>query len=156
MYLNCDSPDPRQGPEPPFSRKEGFGVKKPAFPSALTRAGKGSFRSKDPHVRCVPLQQRGDFLTENSLFLFQDEGKTGFLDPETLFSRKGGFGACLGSGESQYLNQEFPHIFVVVVSLVVILSNWVCDIGSTRSQNRTRAKIGSEQSEPPESFFWDR
>ena len=31
------------------------------------------------------------------------EGKWGFLDPETLFSRKWGFGPCLGSGESQTL-----------------------------------------------------
>ena len=76
----CDSPDPRHGPEPPFSGKGGFGVQKPPFPSALTRAGKGIFRSKNPHFRCVPLQKK---VTENSLF--QDEGKWGFWTPKPSF-----------------------------------------------------------------------
>ena len=35
-------------------------------------------------------------MTEDSLFL--DEGKWGLLDPETLFSRKWGFGGLSGVG----------------------------------------------------------
>ena len=39
-------------------------------------------------------------MTENSLF--RDEGKWGFLDPDTLFSRKWGFGESQGGpGDSQ-------------------------------------------------------
>ena len=68
----------------------------PHFPPPSPRPGRGSFR---PHFHCVPLQKKGDFLTENSLF--RDQGKWRFLDPETLLSRKWGFRACLGSGESQ-------------------------------------------------------
>ena len=51
MDYHYDSPDHRQGPESPFSGKEGFGVQEPPSPSALRRAGKGSFRSKNPHFR---------------------------------------------------------------------------------------------------------
>ena len=96
VFLFCPT---RQGPESPFPGKEGFGVQKPPFPLALTRPGKGSFLSKNPHFPCVPLEKKGGFFDRNSLF--QAEGKGGFLDPETLFSRSGDSGPCLVSGESQ-------------------------------------------------------
>ena len=68
------------------SGKEGFGFQKPPFTLALTRPAKGSFLSKNPHFPCVPFQEKGDFLTENS-----------------LFQEMGIRGPCLGSGQSQCL-----------------------------------------------------
>ena len=87
-------PTPDRAPNPHFLEKRVSGSKNPHFPSPSHDLEKGSFPSKNPHFPCVPLVEKRDFLTENSLF--QAEGKWGFLDPKTLFSRKWGFGALSG------------------------------------------------------------
>ena len=71
------------------------GSKNPHFPSPSHRPEKGVFCKKS-HFPCGPLRKKGDFLTENSHI--QDEGKRGFLDPGTCFSRKWGFGPVWGRG----------------------------------------------------------
>ena len=88
-----DSPDPR-GPKSPFPGKEGFGVQKPPFPLVKQ---KGVFCQKVPFF-FKGLQGKWGFL-DRSLCV-RAKGM-GFLGPKTLFSRKWGFGPCLGSGESQ-------------------------------------------------------
>ena len=98
--------------------KEGFGVQKPPFSLALTRPGKGSFLSKNPIFPVFPCRRKGIFLTENSLFQFV--WKWGFLDPETLFSRKWGFGLPSGVGgiQTQSLSARNPLIHLVRRRLV--------------------------------------
>ena len=99
--------DPRRGPEPFWG---------PKTPISL-HPHTGRTREFFP---CVLLQQKGDFLIENSLF--QQEGKWGF-GSETTFSRKSGFGLCLSAGvekarsaphsKEQHrhcpLHPDFPH-----------------------------------------------
>ena len=63
-----DSPDPRQGPESPFPRKEGSGVQKPPFPLALTRPGKGRFFvKKSPFSLCSLVEKGGFFRAEKTM-----------------------------------------------------------------------------------------
>ena len=74
----------------PISWKRGFRGPKTQFPVALKKAGKRSFRSKNPHFPCVPLQKKkGFFLTENSLC--QNEGKRGVLGPRNPLFQEIGF-----------------------------------------------------------------
>ena len=76
----------------PISWKRGFrGPKTPHLPLRPEK----EFSVKKPQGKSL----NGDFLTENSLL--RPEGKWGFLDPETLFSRKWAFGLLSGVGESQ-------------------------------------------------------
>ena len=67
--------------------KEGFGVERPPFPLML-HAGKGRFETKNSICTDMRRQGNGGFLTQSALF--QGEGKCGFFDLETLFSRNGG------------------------------------------------------------------
>ena len=73
----CGSPDPRQGPESPFSGKEGFGVQKtPISPSFC----KGSFLSRKP-LFCVREHLKIGIFGPKSPFsspFFQGDGKWGF------------------------------------------------------------------------------
>ena len=93
---DLDATDPRQGPEPPFAGKEGFGFQKTHFPSPLKGLEREFSAPKIPIFHVFPCRKKGDFLTENSLF--QNEGKWGHRTPVTLFSRKWGFGPLSGVG----------------------------------------------------------
>ena len=85
---NWAFPNARQGSESRFPEKKRVsGSKNPPFPPSPSH----------DHFPCVPLREKGDFLTENSLFQAEG-GNGGFLDPEILFSRKWGFGALSGVG----------------------------------------------------------
>ena len=100
VHLQSDieiDPDPRQGHFFP-GKKEGFQGRRSPTPIS-PRPGKGSFLSKNPISLCSLVEKRG-FLTENSFSTScEGEGKLGFSDPETLFSRKKwGFGALSGVG----------------------------------------------------------
>ena len=98
-FQDCDSPDPRQTPNPHFLEKRVSGSKNPHFPPPSHRLEKGVFGQKNPHFRCVPLQRKkGFFLTEAPLF--QDEGK--WVLSKLSLPEKWDFGACLGSGEFQF------------------------------------------------------
>ena len=84
-------PTPDSGPNPHFLEKWVSGSKNPHFlPLALTKA---VFGPKLPIFYVFPLEKKGAFLTENSLF-----PSFWFLDSETLFSRKWGFGPLSGAG----------------------------------------------------------
>ena len=96
VYKYWDSPDPRQGPESPFPGKEGFGVQKLPFPLVLE---KGGFCQKIPFFLQGNTSKMGIFGPKTPFSgLCKGEGKWGFLDPETLFSRKWGFGPLSGVG----------------------------------------------------------
>ena len=89
--MGWDSPDPGQGPESPWGFR---GPKPPISP----RPGKGSFLSKNPLFQ-GNTGKMGIFWQKTPFFRScEGEGKWGSLDPETLFSRKWGFGALSGVG----------------------------------------------------------
>ena len=66
---DLDTKKERQAASIPEKRH--LDTKKKAHP-IFTRLEKGVFGQKNPHLRCVPLQKKRSFLTENSLF--QAEG----------------------------------------------------------------------------------
>ena len=89
--LSWDSPDPRQGPEDPFLEKRVWGPKTPISP----HPGKGSFLSKCPFFYKGTQGKWGFF---DRKLPFPGRMRASGLDPETLFSRKWGFGALSGVG----------------------------------------------------------
>ena len=91
-------PRPQTGPRIPISWKRWFrGPKTPIF-------WKGEFSVKNSPFCLCSLVEKGELLTENSLFL--DKGQGWFLDPETLFPGNEDSGSCLGSGESQHQDRK--------------------------------------------------
>ena len=98
-------PWPQTGPESPFSGKEGFGVQKFPFPLSLE---KGVFGQKSP-LFCKGTQRKWGFLDQKLPFpaRVRAEGNGG-LDPETLFSRKWGFGDVTNR---QNVSKSFSTLF---------------------------------------------
>ena len=88
---------------PPTPGKEGSGSKNPHFSSPSHDLEKGVFCQTIPIFPVFPCRKKGIF---DRKLPFPGQGKRRFLDPETLFSRKWGFGTLSGIGGN--LNQT-PH-----------------------------------------------
>ena len=85
-------PTPDSGPNPHFLEKRASGSKNPHFPSFWKR----EFSVKKKPFFCKGMGILGPKTPFSSLC--KGDGKWGFLDPETLFSRKWGFGPLSGVG----------------------------------------------------------
>ena len=105
LAMLWNSPDPRQGPEPPFSGKRVSGSQNPHFPSPSHGLEKGVFGQKILHFPCVPLQEKGGFLTENSLSS-PGRAEMGVFGPRNpLFQKMGVRGSLWGRGSPTLASQ---------------------------------------------------
>ena len=87
-------PTPDRAPNPHFEEKRVSGSKNPPFPLVLQ---KGVFCQKNPLFSTREHIENGIFCPKTPFSSpCEGGGKWGFLDPETLFSRKWGFGALSG------------------------------------------------------------
>ena len=97
-------PRSQTGPRTPIFWKRGFRGPKTPFPSALTRAGKGSFRSKIPISAVFLCRKKRDFGQKTPFSKTRGDGS--FWTPKPSFPETGGSGPVWGQGIAKLEGKE--------------------------------------------------
>ena len=94
--MSCDSPDPRQAPNPHFLEKRDSGSKNPPFPSSWKR----EFSVKKSPFFCKGTQRKWGFFDRKlpSAARVRAEGNGGFWTPKPSFPENGDSGPVWGQG----------------------------------------------------------